>query len=51
MKTFNYIPIIVAFLYFGGAVGASSLMDDQAIPTTEKVLTYINQAHLQERAF
>lgn len=47
MKKFNYIAITVAILCFGGAVGASSLGNQDPIPTVAQVTSYSNQAHTQ----
>ena len=49
MKKLNYIAISLAVLCFAGVVFASNTMN--VIPETSKVVSYLNQAHLQDQAY
>lgn len=51
MKMINYISIVVALLCFAGAVGASGLFVKDVIPNTEKMISYLNQAHIQDQSY
>jgi hypothetical protein len=51
MKKFNYFAVTIAILCLGGAVCASNLVNQDPIPTIEQVITYFNQAHLQDQAY
>ena len=49
MKKLNYIAISLVVLCFAGVVFASNSMN--VIPETSKVVSYLNQAHLQDQAY
>jgi len=51
MKKMNYISIALAFLCFAGAVGATNLSLQDPIPSTDQLISYLNQAHIQEQAY
>ena len=51
MKKMNYISIALVFLCFAGAVGATNLFFQDPIPTTDQLISYLNQAHIQEQAY
>ena len=51
MKKMNYISMALVFLCFAGAVGASNLSLQDPIPSTDQLISYFNQAHIQEQAY
>ena len=50
MKSFHYFLVGVVMACFAGAIGATSL-PDEVIPQMQRVIAYVNAAHLQDQAY
>ena len=50
MKSFHYFLVGLAMTCFAGAISATSL-PDEVIPPMQKVIAYVNAAHLQDQAY